>query len=661
MARIQPATAIAAGPALSLPDVSWLLVSLALVAAPHALRLPLWIAPLAAALAFWRWHIAHRGLALPRKLALVPLVVAVTASVYLSHGDLLGRDAGVSLLVMMLALKLLETTRPRDAMLMLLFGYFLVITNFLYSESVSTALYMLLGVVAITATMINFHHGPSPAALRNTLRIALLLVAQAAPLMLVLFILFPRVQGPLWGVQYDKSGGSTGLSDTMAPGSMSQLSLSRATAFRAKFETAPPAQYALYWRGPVLWDFDGRTWSGNARQESVADRSYVAKSVPLRYAVTLEPHGKTSMLALDLPIERPRDSKLTPDFQIIASAPVTTRMRYEMASVLDYHANVDASDDELRRALRLPDNSNPRARALAKTLRSDSDSDRDIVDAALALFRQQPFFYTLSPPLLGAQAVDEFLFDKRRGFCEHYASSFTFLMRAAGVPARVVTGYQGGEINPLDDYMVVRQADAHAWAEVWLLDRGWVRIDPTAAVAPSRVEQGVTAALPAEEAFVLANFSEQNWLRPARLTWDAAANSWNQWVLGYDPSRQLQVLSNIGLRGASWRTMAVVLIVVVSIIVLAMAAMLLRQHRAAPRDPVVSAYRTFCAKLAKGGFSRQPAEGPRDFAARVAEAKPEHAAAIAAISRLYIDLRYGVLAERAAAERLARLVKQLKI
>lgn len=648
------------GAALSLPNVSWLLISLALVAAPHALRLPLWIATLAVALAFWRWHIAHRGLALPRKATLFPLVAAVTAAVYVSYGNLLGRDAGVSLLVVMLALKLLETTRLRDAMLLLLLGYFLVITNFLYSQTVPTALYMLLAVLAITATMINFHHGPSPDAPRNTLRVAVLLLAQAAPLMLVLFILFPRVHGPLWGIQYEKSGSATGLSDTMAPGSLSQLSLSQATAFRVKFESAPPSPSLRYWRGPVLWDFDGRTWSAGARQS--ADRArYTAKSAPLRYTVTIEPHGKAWLLALDLPAALPPNSHLTGDFQIVSDAPVSDRMRYEMASVLDYQASLDPPADELQRALQLPDSSNPRARALAQTLRERSDSDRGIVDAALALFRDQTFFYTLAPPRLGEQAVDEFLFDTRRGFCEHYASSFAFLMRAAGVPARVVTGYQGGEINPLDGYLVVRQADAHAWAEVWLLDRGWVRIDPTAAVSPLRIERGVTAAVPADDALALSGFGEQNWLQPVRFSWEAIANRWNQWVLGYDPARQLQVLAGVGLKSASWRTMTLALIATVAVISAALAAVLLRRYRAAPRDPVVSAYRTFCAKLGKSGVPRRPAEGPRDYAARAAEAFPQHAAAVGAISQLYVDLRYGALAERAAAERLTRLVRRLKV
>lgn len=643
---------------LSPLNIGWLLVSLALVTAPHALRLPLWIAPLAVAFALWRFHIARHGLAMPHKTALYLLSAASTAAVYLSYGDLLGRDAGVALLVVMLALKLLETTRLRDAMLLLLLGYFLVITNFLYSQSIPTALYMLLAVLAITATMVNFHHGGSARAARNTVRVAVLLLAQAAPLMLVLFVLFPRVSSPLWGTAPQQTEGSTGLSDTMAPGSVSNLSLSPATAFRVKFEDALPPPSALYWRGPVLWHFDGRTWTAGQSESGENQPRYTAKSAPIRYTVTLEPHQKARLFALDLPASLPGQARLTGDFQIIADSDVRTRLRYQMASVLDYRAGIDGDGEQLLRALQIPERSNPRTRELATELRA-LGKDEDIVRAALAMFREQPFFYTLSPPRLKDQPVDEFLFDTRRGFCEHFASSFVFLMRNAGVPARVVTGYQGGELNPVDNYLVVRQADAHAWAEVWLRGQGWVRVDPTAAVSPSRIENGITAALSESDVLMLPGVA--NWLQPARLTWDAAANGWNQWVLGYDASRQLQVLAGVGLGAASWRTMTMVLVAIASAITLVLGILLLRQQRSQHRDPVISAYRNFCRKLAATGISRRDGEGPRDFAARASVACPQDAAAIDAISKLYAEARYGASPDRASIDRLILLVRRFKI
>lgn len=651
-----PTAAIAS---LSPLNIGWLLVSLALVTAPHALRLPLWIAPLAVAFALWRLHIARHGLAMPHKTALYLLSAASTAAVYLSYGDLLGRDAGVALLVVMLALKLLETTRLRDAMLLLLLGYFLVITNFLYSQSIPTALYMLVAVLAITATMVNFHHGGSARAARNTVRVAVLLLAQAAPLMLVLFVLFPRVPAPLWGTP-QQTHGSTGLSDTMAPGSVSALSLSPATAFRVKFEDGLPPPSALYWRGPVLWHFDGRTWSAGRSESGESQARYTAKSAPIRYTVTLEPHQKPRLFALDLPASLPGQARLTDDFQIVADSAVQTRMRYQIASVLDYRAGLSAGDAELQRALQMPERSNPRARELAAELRAWGD-DKDIVRAALTLFREQPFFYTLSPPRLGDQPVDEFLFDTRRGFCEHFASSFVFLMRGAGVPARVVTGYQGGELNPVDNYLVVRQADAHAWAEVWLRGQGWVRVDPTAAVSPLRIEQGVAAALPENDALMLPGIGAGNWLQPARLTWDAAGNGWNQWVLGYDASRQLQVLAGVGLGAASWRTMTIALIAIASAVTLVLGVVLLRQRRSLQRDPVISAYRKFCDKLAATGVARRDGEGPRDFATRAIVACPQDAIAIDAISKLYVEARYSASPDRASIDRLTLLVKRFKV
>jgi transglutaminase-like putative cysteine protease len=286
------------------------------------------------------------------------------------------------------------------------------------------------------------------------------LLLQAIPLMLVLFLLFPRIQGPLWGLPHDAHAGLSGLSDNMSPGSLNSLILSDAVAFRAAFRGRIPEAKALYWRGPVLWDYDGRTWTA---PRFVFNANELPSGEPtIEYTVTLEPHNKRWLFALEMPTQRPPRAVATRDMQLLSATPVRSRMRYDMSSQLQAAYGAEDGESILQRALQLPEGYNPRTLDHAKELRRKYRDDRQLVSAVLTDFRNENFVYTLSPPLLGQHAVDEFLFDTRRGFCEHYASAFTVLMRAVGIPARVVTGYQGGQVNPVGDYVLIRQADAHA-------------------------------------------------------------------------------------------------------------------------------------------------------------------------------------------------------
>jgi hypothetical protein len=295
----------------------------------------------------------------------------------------------------------------------------------------------------------------------------------------------------------------------------------------------------------------------------------------------------------------------------------------------------------LQRALRLPASANPRTRELARNMKGRAADDRAYINDVLGMFRNQNYSYTTTPPLLGANPVDEFLLTTRAGYCEHYASAFAVLMRAAGVPARIVTGYQGGELNTVGNYMIVRQADAHAWVEVWLADEGWTRIDPTAAVAPARVQAGAAAAVPQGEALPLLLRGEFRWLHRARLTWDSLANSWNQVVLGYTLDRQRDLMQRMGFDDATWQSMATVMFVTTGAITLVLALLMLRKLRTQRPDPVTAAYTRFCRRLARRGVVRHPSEGPQTFARRAAAARPDLAGAIVAISELYIRLRYG--------------------
>jgi protein-glutamine gamma-glutamyltransferase len=643
-------------PILAMRHAVWLTTSLALVLLPHAERVPWWLTLLVAVLLVWRLYLARTRHALPHRAILILIVLGASAGVYLHYGVLFGRDAGVALLVVMLTLKLLEMRTARDAMLLTFLSYFLVITNFLYSQTIPTALYMLVCVWFITAGMIGIHRSDRRGTTVPQLRTAAALLVQSVPLMLALFVLFPRVQGPLWGMPSDAQRGATGLSDTMAPGSLSSLSLSEAVAFRVVFTSAMPALKHLYWRGPVLWDYDGRTW--RAPPFAFGRTPLEPQGTPFTYTVTVEPHGKPWLFAFDIPGAAPPQSMLTADLQLISTRPVTSRVRYEVSSYVEYKYGRNERPGVLQHALDLPAGMNPQTVALAKELKRRHGADRAVVQAVLEMFNQQNFVYTLEPPLLQGDTVDEFLFRTRSGFCEHYSSAFAVLMRAAGIPARVVTGYLGGELNPIGNYLIVRQADAHAWTEIWLPDEGWVRVDPTGAVSPARVESGIQAA--AGSTLPLFIRGDIPWLRELRLSWDSLANSWNQWVLGYTPERQRALMTRVGVEDATWRTLAAMLLGVSSVIILVLVIYTVRRLRVRVRDPVRLAYTAFCNKLRNRGLARDPDEGPLAYAQRVTRARPDLEALVQRFIGLYVDLRYGRESEEERITHLQRLAREFQ-
>jgi transglutaminase-like putative cysteine protease len=613
----------------------WLLAGLALAAAPHASRFSWWITAGTVLVFLWRLYIAWRDRPLPPRWLLFTMAGLATAGVWLTFRTIFGRDAGVSLLVMLLAMKLLEMRSTRDVSVVVYLAYFLAITNFFYSQTIPTATLMLATVLLVTGSLVGFN--APMRAVKDNLRTAGSLLLQAAPLMLLLFFLFPRVQGPLWGVPQDAFAGVTGLSDSMSPGTLSQLSTSDSIAFRVKFEGAPPTRGRMYWRGPVFWNYDGRTWRAGVPR--LQEGSFEGLGNTTDYEITVEPHNRFWLFALDLPASPPRNARFTGDYQMLSNTAVRTRLRYDMRSYLSYRATGGAEEADLRAALALPREFNPRARALAQEWRERLKTDEAVLREAIEFFRNGRYLYTLEPPLLQQHMVDEFLFDTKQGFCEHFASSFAVLMRAAGIPARVVTGYQGGEINPVDGYVVVRQADAHAWTEVWMGERGWVRVDPTAVASPVRVESGIAAAVPQGTALPLMMRQRLDWVRSLRDNWEALSNQWNQWVLGYNPERQREMLNRLGFSDADWRQLAQMMFWSVAAALGVMAMwLLLRLKR---QDPVQKAWLAFCRKLARKGVERGAAEGPLDYGARVSAALPEQAQTVREISADYADLRYG--------------------
>jgi transglutaminase-like putative cysteine protease len=641
---------------LTLRDLGWLTASLAIVIAPHALRAPWWLTLLTLCLYGWRFYSMLSRAPLPSRWLVIAVAFIGMLGVWMEYRTLFGRQPGVILLMLFSGLKLLESRHHRDGAVAAFLGYFLIITNFLYTQSIPTALVMGVGVFAITVTLVGFS-APQRAP-RANLRTAGLLLAHAAPAALVLFVLFPRVQGPLWGLPQDAYAGMTGLSETMSPGNLSQLALSDAIAFRAAFEGESPPQPLRYWRGPVLWDFDGRTWS-SGQGFLVNFQPPEGGAASYRYSVVLEPHNYHWLFALETAASLPERSRMTHDGQVISFSPVRSRLRYDMVSVIDPARDPRESRGTLGRALRLPAEYNKRTIALAADWRAAGGTDADMLNRGLAFLRKGRFIYTLEPPILGADSVDEFLFDSKAGFCEHFASAFTVLMRAAGVPARVVTGYQGGDLNPVDRIVTVRQSDAHAWTEVFLAGRGWVRIDPTAAAMPQRVAGGLARALPQNQALPLMMRPEMEWLRSARYRWEALAHKWNVWVLGYNPERQRDLMLSLGMRDADWQKLTAVLFTFLGAMTIALLVWSLR--RLARPDPVQKAWQAFCRKLAARGVVRSPHEGPRDYSARAARALPASRRPILRIGALYIALRYGTGTNRPSTARLRRLVRELRL
>ncbi|KAB2927361.1 MAG: DUF3488 domain-containing protein [Dechloromonas sp.] len=615
--------------------VPWLFVAALATVAPHFEHQPTWLSAycvLAFGWAAWLWWQDRR---LPGRLILMLIVVGGCGGIWIEFRTLFGRDSGVSLLVLLMALKLLELRSRRDAIVVVTLAYFLLLTHYFYSQSIATGLWLLAALWIVTASLIRIHGGIA-ASLSGTLRHASVLAIQALPFMLVLYLLFPRVGGPLWGLPQDAHSGRSGLSDSMAPGNIANLAQSGEIAFRVLFAGTTPPRDKLYWRGPVFENFDGITWRPHG---GLGQRARVEhQGLPVAYETTLEAHNQRWLLALDAPSTVPAESFLSNNLTVNARQPVNYRQRFRFTSTLDYRFNVKENPSILERNLQLPAERNPRTQALAHSWKASGASPEEILGKALDLFASE-FFYTLRPPLLGENGIDEFLFSTRRGFCEHYSAAFVVLMRAAGIPARVVTGYQGGERNPVDGYLIVRQSDAHAWSEVWLDKRGWVRVDPTAAVSPARIETGIANALPAGEPLPALLQVRTDWLRTLRHRWEAINNAWNQQVLGFDRERQREMLARFGIPDADWRDLALALGIASTLLLAAILAWALRNRR--QYDPVTQLWHKALRLLARRQLHCAPWETPLTLAARVRIARPELAEPFDAVVEAYLLARYG--------------------
>jgi transglutaminase-like putative cysteine protease len=663
-----------ASPVMSRPmsrdkaDTLLLLISCTLVLVPHTAHLPLWAALFGAILLLWRGWITFRGHRMPPQWLLLPISVGAIVSIYFSYHTFFGRDSGVAMVVLLLILKLLEMRAKRDLFVVVLVSFFVMLTNFFYSQSIGTGLLMVAALISMLTTQLSFQYTESVPSFMTRLRLGALIFGLSIPLSLVLFVLFPRIQGPLWGMPGDTAVGLTGLSDDMSPGNIANLAQSDDVAFRVEFIDPPPPQSKLYWRAIVFDTYDGRTWTHSDRPMPLTPNLFVTlRGVGIRYQVTLEPTGKRWLFTLDLPNSPPHlpgnQTGFARDMQLLAVHPLNNRVRYDATSFIDYDLQPDESAANLNYWLQLPTGFNPKTLAFAAELRMQSNNNVDRINSVLHFFRGQRFSYTLEPPVLGQNAVDEFLFTTQAGFCEHYSGAFVVLMRAMGIPARVVTGYQGGAINPVDGYMEVRQSDAHAWAEVWLDGHGWVRIDPTAAVAPERVEKNLTSVIPRTAFGGLINLSggEGTLLGSLRLNWGAVNNVWNQWVLNYSPEKQKSFIQSLGFNNVDWKTLTL-LMSVFGVAVMTVIAVPLVMNRQKV-DPVQALYISLCQQMARAGYPRATHEGPQAYGLRLTTetsslTSPRKTAVIRFLA-LYESIRYGAPEQALLKSRLAQLKTQL--
>ncbi|MGE0582279.1 MAG: DUF3488 and DUF4129 domain-containing transglutaminase family protein [Steroidobacteraceae bacterium] len=641
-----------------LRPLAWSLAAFGGATLLHVDRLPPWITGCAVISATMRVLIALRGATLPGAWLRIGIAIALTAGVLASFRTLNGLAAGSALLVAMGSLKLLETHTRRDDFVMLGVSLFLLLAACLDRQSLTRLPWYALQLWVSCAALAVVATPDALAGLKAPMKLAGRALACALPLALLLFLFFPRLPGAFWALP-NSGGAATGLSDEMSPGQIDELTISDAPAFRVQFEGAAPPPQERYWRGPVLQSFDGTTWR-RERGRFFLESPVQFEGPTYHYQVTLEPHGRNWWFALEAVVAAPdRRAQLTLDRRLVATRPVTEAVSYSATSRPRTVTHEPLSKLGRRYNLALPPGQNPRTLALARQLRAAAQDEAAFARAALDYFAREGFVYTLTPPRLEGDAVDEFLFGTRSGFCGHYASAFATLMRAGGVPARVVTGYLGGEWNPIGRYFLVRQSDAHAWVEIWRNGRGWVRVDPTGVVAPERLQRGLFDLLPGAAPFVARLARDNAWLAEIAQAWDAANTAWRQRVLQFGAASQLALLARLGFDSPRWQQLGVLLGLALGAWLAWMAWQSRYWLRAARPDRLARAWRAIDARYARAGLARAPSEAPLGYATRIARARPDLAAEAHALAREYAGLRYGPTPAPDAVRRFAARVRGL--
>ncbi len=645
----------------------WSVITLFALVAPHLSRIPLWVLAVYVFAAFWRSMVYRGRWSFPGQGVKLALIVTGFTGIFLSFGTLVGLEPTVALLLTAFALKFIELAERKDAYVLLFLGYFICVTEFLFTQDLLIVLYSLFTVTLITTALLALHQPGQHKFNPRTIRPAAVMLLQAFPLMLVLFFLFPRI-GPLWTVPLKSHTAMTGVSDFMRPGDISNLSQSDEVAFRAQFEGDIPPASELYWRGLVFSKLTDGAWTSLRYYQVPADQRRQKNpditGPSLNYSIIMEPTQQNWLYSLRYALPLQRKVTKTADYRLYSPVVLEDKYQYKVRSWPDTRLELELTPWRRDTELALPPRDNPRTRAFAQQLRRDSSSDRAFVDALLQKFNRENYVYTLRPPTLGEDAMDEFLFQTRRGFCEHYAYAFVVIMRAAGVPARVVAGYQGGEINPINKTVIVHQFDAHAWAEVWYEGEGWVRVDPTAAVSPDRIEWGLEQALAGEGSFLEnlplspLRFRSVVWINSLRLRYDALTWQWQKWVVGYNSETQFDYLQKY-LGELTGRKFVLILLGSWALVLIPVGLSLLARRDLKRIAPLDKMYLAFCLKLEKMGVARSAGETPGDYAQRAAQVLPAMATAIGNITGLYDDLAYNNAAMTQSKE--AAVLNELKM
>ncbi len=626
------------------------LATVILCTMPHFPYLSIWVVLVCMLLWVYTYTAFRKSWTLPNTVIMKTVTALLFAAAMTTHEGFT-IEAFVALLALMVSLKLLEISSSRDRMITVILCYFLIVSGLFFGDTIGATLYKLLCILVTTAVLI--HVNKPERGLRAPLKLSCVLMAQAIPLMLIMFLVFPRIQGGIWGRTHINLA-RTGFADKITFGNIAELAQNKEPAFRVEFEGNIPKQNLLYWRGAVLWSFDGETWSRglDRRGRPVAE---IEASQSIAYTITLEPHNEHWLITLDLPaqVDLQRTHRLH-DFTVYRWRPITSRVIYRGVSFTD--AVVPWQKRYKKQALQLPDQVNPRSRALAEALKEETATDAEYIERVLSYFKEQPFTYTLKPPplvspgaLTGAQnknLVDAFLFESRKGFCGHFAGSFAFLMRAAGLPSRVVVGYQGGERNQYGEHLVVRQSDAHAWCEVWLEDKGWVRVDPTGVVAPGRLTANMENSLPPGETAGFLSLRKfgvlGHWFSNAGSMMDLINVRWNRWVMGYSINEQTGLFASVGLdleHVPLWSNI-VLFVLVVFVLVIILAALFIYRQPGSGRDNIALSWDNFCEKMARTGVSRYPGQGPMDYLQHISRQRPDLSDRAKEIISLYVQLRY---------------------
>ncbi|AEF98741.1 transglutaminase TgpA family protein [Methylomonas methanica] len=640
-------------------SLNFLLGSIALITLPHAWHIPAPLFGFFATLLIWRLIGVRRPQWLPNRWLLFLLTILGIALLVAQHRGLFGRDAGTALFVVALGLKLMEIHGKRDVFLIVYLAFIVAASQFLYEQSILMAGYILLVCAVLLATLITqiATHVQTQAALKTSVTIIL----QALPLAVVIFVLFPRLEAPRWMWLTDDNKALSGLSDTLEPGSISDLSLSDELVFRVRFEGEVPPPALRYWRGPAYSNTDGVHWT-IAANHNQPNQTIDFMGDAVAYTLLMEPQKQNWVFGLDMPESFDASLRRNSTFQLLTNKRPADRAEYKLVSRPLYNTGPISSAD-YQQNLQLPKTATAKQQALVNQLQGFEGRPEQFIQNLLNHFREEKFYYTLTPPLMPDDPIDTFLFQTRSGFCSHYATAFVYLLRIAKIPARVVGGYQGGEFNKVGGFLEVRQADAHAWAEAWLENKGWVRFDPTAVIAPERIERGVNVDLQVASGAVnfgpLVNESAAlNWLKRSRQLWQSIDYNWQRWVINYNGANQMQFLQSLGIDDiaelAKWLVGSLILTT------LPLAWWLLKQPKK-PADKTLVIYRRFCNKLAKAGAVIGRGEGAKDFAERAKKLRPELAAQIEQITALFIRLRYQSEATAADLRRLKRLVDTFSV